>query len=127
MGDELRLTEDLQLDSLGRVQLAAALEERLGIAPESGLLEQVQTLGELRAAGGRRRTKGARDVASASAHGKNAARIFGDCERQWIGWEPLQREPAAVAAPQADARAAHVHLSALAVAAALPMAARSLY
>ena len=48
-GDELRLTEDLQLDSLGRVQLAAALEERLGIAPESGLLEEVETLGDLRA------------------------------------------------------------------------------
>jgi long-chain acyl-CoA synthetase len=49
VGDELRLSEDLQLDSLGRVQLAAALEERLGIAPESGLLEEVRTLGELRA------------------------------------------------------------------------------
>ncbi|MGA3372380.1 MAG: AMP-binding protein [Terracidiphilus sp.] len=49
VGDELRLTEDLLLDSLGRVQLAAALEERLGIAPESGLLEEVRTLGELRA------------------------------------------------------------------------------
>ncbi|MFY9853555.1 MAG: AMP-binding protein, partial [Terracidiphilus sp.] len=59
-GDELRLTEDLQLDSLGRVQLAAALEERLGIAPESGLLEQAETLGELRAlAAGE--TEGARD------------------------------------------------------------------
>jgi long-chain acyl-CoA synthetase len=48
VGDELRLSEDLQLDSLGRVQLAAALEERLGITPDSGLLEEVQTLGELR-------------------------------------------------------------------------------
>ena len=48
-GDELRLTEDLQLDSLGRVQLAAALEERLGVAPESGQLERAETLGDLRA------------------------------------------------------------------------------
>ncbi len=48
VGDHLRLTEDFHLDSLGRVQLAAALEERLGIAPESGLLEEVRTLGELR-------------------------------------------------------------------------------
>jgi long-chain acyl-CoA synthetase len=48
MGDELRLSEDLQLDSLGRVQLAAAIEERLGMSPESGLLEEVRTLGELR-------------------------------------------------------------------------------
>jgi long-chain acyl-CoA synthetase len=48
VGDELRLTEDLRLDSLGRVQLAAAVEERLGMVPESGLLEEVQTLGDLR-------------------------------------------------------------------------------
>jgi len=47
-GDELRLSEDLQLDSLGRVQLAAAIEERMGMTPESGLLEEVRTLGELR-------------------------------------------------------------------------------
>ncbi len=47
-GDELRLTEDLHLDSLGRVQLSAAIEQRLGIVSGSGLLEEVQTLGELR-------------------------------------------------------------------------------
>jgi long-chain acyl-CoA synthetase len=47
VGDELRLGEDLHLDSLGRVQLAAALEERLGNVP-GGLLEQAETLGELR-------------------------------------------------------------------------------
>jgi len=47
-GDELHLTEDLHLDSLGRVQLAAAIEERLGIASEDGLLDQAQTLGDLR-------------------------------------------------------------------------------
>ena len=52
VGDELRLTEDLHLDSLGRVQLAAALEERLGVTTEGGLLDQIQTLGELRALGG---------------------------------------------------------------------------
>ncbi len=48
VGDELRLSEDLHLDSLGRVQLAAAIEQRLGIVEGSGLLEEVQTLGELR-------------------------------------------------------------------------------
>jgi long-chain acyl-CoA synthetase len=48
IGDELRLSEDLGLDSLGRVQLAAALEERLGILSGSEMLDQVQTLGELR-------------------------------------------------------------------------------
>jgi long-chain acyl-CoA synthetase len=47
-GDKLRLAEDLHLDSLGRVQLAAAIEQKMGMPPESGLLEQVQTLGQLR-------------------------------------------------------------------------------
>jgi long-chain acyl-CoA synthetase len=46
--DKTRLAEDLHLDSLGRVQLAAAIEEKMGMPPESGLLEQVQTLGDLR-------------------------------------------------------------------------------
>jgi long-chain acyl-CoA synthetase len=48
VGDELRLTEDLHLDSLGRVQLSSAIEERLGIVSGSGLLEEVETLGGLR-------------------------------------------------------------------------------
>lgn len=48
VGDEQRLSEDLHLDSLGRVQLAAAIEERLGIVSGSGLLEEVETLGDLR-------------------------------------------------------------------------------
>ena len=48
VGDELRLSEDLHLDSLGRVQLGAAIEERLGALPGGGLLEGVQTLGDLR-------------------------------------------------------------------------------
>src|SRR5208283_1686969 len=48
VGDELRLTEDLHLDSLGRVQLAAAIEEQLGISIENGLWEHVHTLGDVR-------------------------------------------------------------------------------
>jgi long-chain acyl-CoA synthetase len=48
VGDELRLDEDLHLDSLGRVQLAAAIEQRLGIVSGSGLLEGIRTLGDLR-------------------------------------------------------------------------------
>ncbi len=48
VGDELRLDEDLHLDSLGRVQLAAAIEDRLGVVSGTGLLEEVQTLGDLR-------------------------------------------------------------------------------
>ena len=47
-GDELRLSEDFHLDSLGRVQLAAALEERLPDAPADRMVDAAQTLGDLR-------------------------------------------------------------------------------
>jgi long-chain acyl-CoA synthetase len=48
IGDELLLSEDLHLDSLGRVQLGAALEERTGFHVSDGALDRVRTLGELR-------------------------------------------------------------------------------
>lgn len=47
-GDDARLQEDLQLDSLGRVQLQAELEQKLGLTLSDGMLEQASTLGELR-------------------------------------------------------------------------------
>jgi long-chain acyl-CoA synthetase len=46
--DDVLLSEDLHLDSLGRVQLASALEERLGRLPTPNALDEVRTLGELR-------------------------------------------------------------------------------
>jgi long-chain acyl-CoA synthetase len=46
--DDLRLSEDFHLDSLGRVQLAAALEERLTDPPGEGVVETAKTLGDLR-------------------------------------------------------------------------------
>lgn len=57
-GDELRLTEDLHMDSLGRVQLTAAIEERLGMSSESGMLEEVETLGQLRQLAGGSKLQG---------------------------------------------------------------------
>jgi long-chain acyl-CoA synthetase len=47
-GDDLRLNEDFHLDSLGRVQLAAALEERMTNAPKEGFVDAVRTLRDLR-------------------------------------------------------------------------------
>jgi long-chain acyl-CoA synthetase len=46
--DDSLLSEDLRLDSLGRVQLQSALEQRLGIELPDNALEQAKTLGELR-------------------------------------------------------------------------------
>ena len=48
VGDELRLSEDLHLDSLGRVQLTSSLEQKLGELPSDGAIDRVETLGELR-------------------------------------------------------------------------------
>ena len=47
-GDDVRLQEDLQLDSLGRVQLQADLEQTLGLTLSDAALEQAATLGDLR-------------------------------------------------------------------------------
>ncbi|MGB7191158.1 MAG: AMP-binding protein [Acidobacteriaceae bacterium] len=47
-GDDARLQEDLQLDSLGRVQLQAELEQKLGLTLSDTALEQAATLGDLR-------------------------------------------------------------------------------
>jgi long-chain acyl-CoA synthetase len=49
-GDEdgLRLSEDLHLDSLGRVQLQSSLEHRLGVEVDDDAITGVETLGDLR-------------------------------------------------------------------------------
>jgi long-chain acyl-CoA synthetase len=48
-GDDLRLSEDLHLDSLGRVQLQSELEQSLGIDLDDDQLSKAQTLRDLRA------------------------------------------------------------------------------
>ena len=48
LNHDLLLAEDLHLDSLGRVQLLDALEERLGIALDEEEYSRVETLGGLR-------------------------------------------------------------------------------
>lgn len=47
-GDDARLSEDLGLDSLGRVQLQSEIEQRLGLTIEDETLERIVTLGDLR-------------------------------------------------------------------------------
>jgi long-chain acyl-CoA synthetase len=46
--DRLRLSEDLHLDSLGRVQLQSVLEQRLGLELEDDAIARLETLGDLR-------------------------------------------------------------------------------
>ena len=49
ISDEARLDRDFHLDSLGRVQLQAELEQRLGVSISDEQFEQIATLGDLRA------------------------------------------------------------------------------
>lgn len=46
--DGLRLSEDLHLDSLGRVQLQSMLEQRLGVEVDDDAIARMATLGDLR-------------------------------------------------------------------------------
>jgi long-chain acyl-CoA synthetase len=79
VGDELRLEEDLHLDSLGRAQVAAALEERLGSTAGSGLLDEIETLGQLRelAAGERKQELASRRPARFAPSNGNARDTHG--------------------------------------------------
>jgi long-chain acyl-CoA synthetase len=113
-GDELRLAEDLHLDSLGRVQLAAAIEEKLGMPPESGLIEQVQTLGELRqlAASGQQRshadTRPSVRPSHAPAQSTDAVsgQDFSGAESEAESMRALAPEAAQAGVPEPDVRAA---------------------
>lgn len=49
VADSVRLSEDLRLDSLGRVQLQSLLEQRFGLELKDEQIARVATLGELRA------------------------------------------------------------------------------
>jgi long-chain acyl-CoA synthetase len=48
VSDEAALTEDLNLDSLMRVELQAGLEEKFGIAVDDAAMQNVRTVGDLR-------------------------------------------------------------------------------
>jgi long-chain acyl-CoA synthetase len=50
--DAARLDEDLRLDSLGRVQLQSAIEQRFGTSIDDDTFLRIETLGQLRAAVG---------------------------------------------------------------------------
>ncbi len=49
-GDDVRLSEGLYLDSLGRVQLASAIEQRMGVEIADDQMAKMETLGDLRKA-----------------------------------------------------------------------------
>jgi long-chain acyl-CoA synthetase len=91
MGDELHLTEDLHLDSLGRVQLAAAIEDRLGIVSEDGMLDRVETLGELR------RLVSGEELPVTSTATRSSERKGKDEAQARSGEREIDRQPSAVA------------------------------
>ena len=65
--DDARLAEDLHLDSLGRLQLQSAIEQRFGIALEDEVFLSIETLGQLRAAISRNSATSAKAAAQTSS------------------------------------------------------------
>jgi long-chain acyl-CoA synthetase len=84
--DDARLVEDLQLDSLGRVQLQAELEQRMGITLSDAALEQAATLGELR------RQLGLSDSAASlpmATETRAGAEKLEESYPRWTWWWPV--------------------------------------
>jgi long-chain acyl-CoA synthetase len=85
--DSARLEEDLQLDSLGRVQLQAELEEKFGLTLSDAMLEQAATLGDLRrllGLGAAPESRGAAPPAMPVSVERN------DIYPRWTWWWPVQ-------------------------------------
>jgi long-chain acyl-CoA synthetase len=97
--EALRLTEDLHLDSLGRVQLAAAVEQRLGSAPDAAM-DRARTLGELRALlGAESQETAIRDQGSETETSQPEELKTGDRVAQSHAAEPTVPQIAAVPLP----------------------------
>lgn len=76
VGDAARLSEDLGLDSLGRVQLQSEIEQRLGLTVEDEALERAETLEDVRRAlgfGEQQAAAGGPERAEAAARSESRA------------------------------------------------------
>lgn len=106
-GDDVLLSEDLHLDSLGRVQLAAALEERLGQLPTPSALDEVRTLGELRKLVGNEPPE-KRDLGSGShdVDGAQGIAAFPDSGKTSEGTETNEEQAAAAQAANVSSQRA---------------------
>ncbi|HEX3471336.1 MAG TPA: AMP-binding protein [Silvibacterium sp.] len=84
--DDARLAEDLMLDSLGRVQLQAELEQHMGVALSDAALEQAATLGDLR------RQLGLDSVVATVFPKADSVRVAerDDVYPKWTWWWPVQ-------------------------------------
>ena len=90
---DARLTEDLGLDSLGRVQLQSELEQRLGLTVEDDALERAVTLGDLRRALGLDQAAGAAQARVPSAQPERADTSESgeqDLYPKWPWWGPIR-------------------------------------
>jgi long-chain acyl-CoA synthetase len=98
--DASLLSEDLRLDSLGRVQLQSALEQKLGIELPDHVMERIKTLGGLRgllrspststAAIEQSTDSPSTSFQSLSASGAPATRQDEHIYPRWPWWTPLQ-------------------------------------
>jgi long-chain acyl-CoA synthetase len=88
--DGLRLSEDLYLDSLGRVQLQSMLEQRLGVEVDDDAIAGMVTLGDLR--GMVKKEVGIGSSAAADSFASQATKIGMGPSRTQNGVEPVASE-----------------------------------
>jgi long-chain acyl-CoA synthetase len=97
--DTLRLSEDLHLDSLGRVQLQSAIEQRFAIDLEDDAIATVATLGDLR-------TRMQRDTAPVFSPAQNPAAVG---EREKVGAQEAPTAPVPASPPASPPHDPHLY------------------
>jgi long-chain acyl-CoA synthetase len=86
----LRLSEDLHLDSLGRVQLASALEQRTGVELQDDEIAGLKTLGELGALLAKSGTAAGAGMSASAPPDRTAAGPAGSGSYQDAIAQPIQ-------------------------------------
>jgi long-chain acyl-CoA synthetase len=102
--DAARLSEDLGLDSLGRVQLQSELEQRLGLTLDDVALDRVVTLGDLRRELGLDRSSSTAEEDRSETSGTRAA-----APRETAAREPEPQPRTAVPSGAAGERDVYPH------------------
>jgi long-chain acyl-CoA synthetase len=93
--EDARLDEDLQLDSMGRVQLQAELEQRMGVTLSDAMLEHAATLGDLRGLLGMDPGNTSTVPNSEVAPPRIGVEEQKDVYPTWTWWRPVQMARAA--------------------------------
>ncbi len=99
-GDAARLSEDLHLDSLGRVQLQSLLEQRFGLELGDEQIAQAATLGDLRALTGSSAVPSSQSAVESTLPVDSPQQTLGPAV---VAAQPISQTAARTSAPTAPA------------------------